>query len=516
MSKEIAKFILSLTLMLSFWSVVTPAFEFPDEQAHLGSVEYLRTQNAMPSYDKQDLSTEMSATQKYLGIFRNELGQNKYTYHPEFRLDYTQSFIGPYENEIKYLNNDVARSTYMGSEAAKYPPIYYRYIDLLTRPTSNSDILTRLFNSRLAGITLIPIMAYFAYLSGLVIFNSKLYARTLTFLVMLQPMFSFVSSGVNSDNLHNLWFFAIFYLCLIIIKRGVKVVDLISLAILIALDIYTKPQGFIAIPLVSLALLLSIIRFRQWKMLLSIIGVGLISLIFARGQWDIYKHLLNVANQSGASFIEYLRFTANKLVAQNIVWYWGVFKWLGVVLPPIYWRIANRVVLLSVIGVIVYLYKVIKKKKIVADPYSVGYLVLVSLVYALIIFWYDWQHTKINGYSLGIQARYFFPTIVAHLALMMTGIISLGWNRLTRRTLRLVLVALFVWLQLGGLYTLLSSYYDLSSINAFIIQVSQYKPTFLKGNIWYALAVIYLGSLLYLVKNLLYLGKVVKVKRAKK
>ena len=516
MSKELAKFILAITFTVPFWGLVTPAFEFPDEQAHLGSVEYLRTQSEMPSYEKLDLSSEMIETQKYLGIFRNDLGQNKYTYHPEYHVDYSDSLIGPHEQEIKDLNTSESRTTYLGSEAAKYPPLYYRLIGFLSSPASSSNILDRLFSARLAGMIIILIMAYLVYLSGLTLFSSKLYARTLTLLVMLQPMYSFVINGVNSDNLHNLWFFALTYISLQLIKRGIRISDLLALATIIALDIYTKPQGFIAIPLVSLALLLSIIKFRKWKMLLAILGIGLVSLIFASPQWNIYRHLLNVANQSGVSFVEYLRFTANKLVAQNVVWYWGVFKWLGVVLPPIYWRIANRVVLLSVVGLVVYLYKVIKKKKIIADPYSVGYLLLVSLAYALIIFWYDWQHTKINGYSLGIQARYFFPTLLAHISLLMTGIISLGWSKISRRWLRVALVSLFVWLQLGGLYRLLSIYYDLSSMGSFILQVSQYKPDFLKGNIWYLWIALYLGSLIYLVKNLLFVGKVAKAKRNQK
>lgn len=495
MSKEIFKYLLAITGVILGWVMVTPAFEFPDEQAHLGSVEYLARQGEMPRDGKLDLTTEMAESQKLLGIYRNELGQNSYTYHPEYRLKYSDNLVGPSESAIKDLNTETARTTYIGSEAAKYPPLYYHVIRIVSRWAIELDLLARLYASRLAGILLVPIMAYFVYHSGLLIFNSRAYARTLTLLVMLQPMFSFVSSGVNSDNLHNLWFFVLTYISLRLIKHGIKLGDLVGLGAVIALDIATKPQGFIAVVLAGLALLIAIIRFRQWRMLLAIVVIAIASVVLGGTQWDKYKHLLNVANQSGATFIEYLRFTANKLVAQNVVWYWGVFKWLGVVLPPIYWRIANRVVLLSVVGLVIYLWRIIKRKKVISDPFTTLYLLLASTVYALVIFWYDWQHTKINGYSLGIQARYFFPTIIAHMAILLTGILSLGWSKLTRRCLRFMLVALFVWLQLGGLYRLVSSYYELSSLQSFITQVSQYKPEFAKGEWWYLWISIYLISL---------------------
>jgi len=195
------------------------------------------------------------------------------------------------------------------------------------------------------------------------------------------------------------------------------------------------------------------------------------------------------------------------------VWYWGVFKWLGVVLPPIYWRIANRVVLISVVGIGVFFWRIFKKRSTIADPYTIIYFLASSILYALIIFWYDWQHTKITGYSLGIQARYFFPTIVAHMALLMTGIISLGWTPKLRKWLRLLLVVLFLWLQLGGIWRIISIYYPAISLEGIIIQASQYKPDFAKGNWWYLWGSIYLLSLYYLVRNTLSI-KSMRVKKS--
>lgn len=503
MFKDNLKYFLAIVGVILGWVMVVPTFEFPDEQAHFGTVTLLLDKGSMPVYQGADLSLEMAETQKILGTFRDGYGNNRFTYHPEYHTPYSDGLVGIDEDLIDSYNNSEYRDTYIGSEAAKYPPLYYRYLSLYTWLVNSRDLITRLYVTRIGGLDIVFIMAIVVYQIGYLIFRKQIYARTLTFLVMLQPMMSFVTAGVNSDNLHNLWFMLVIYLSLLLIERGIKLKYLFSLSLVIALDIYTKPQGFIAIPVALIGLVLAVIRYRQWKLLSYSLVLGLVVLLLGYEQWEKYRHLLNVANTRGGEFIEYLRFSANKLLAQNVVWYWGVFKWLGVVLPPIYWRVMNRVVLLSAVGLGVYLWKLFKKKKTIIKPFGFSFLLIASITYALIIFWYDWQHTKITGYSLGIQARYFFPTIVAHMALLMTGIISLGWTPYIRKGLRQALVILFLWLQLGGIWRIISIYYPALSLEGIILQASQYKPDFAKGNWWYLWGSIYLYSLSYLVTTTL-------------
>ncbi|MBP9670647.1 DUF2142 domain-containing protein [Candidatus Woesebacteria bacterium] len=500
MSKEVIKFTLAIVGVILGWVMVVPIFEFPDEQAHFGSISYLISNNFMPDYGKEDLTVEMAETQKLLGVFRNDVGQNKYTYHPEYHPEYTSTDIGLYEDEIKSLNSQENRDTYVGSEAAKYPPLYYALGSLYTRIVDRSDIMTRVFVTRFINLDIAVLMAMVVWNIGLITFDKKIYARLLTFMVMLQPMMSFVTAGINSDNLHNLLFFTIIYLGLRIIKYELKFKDLLALVIVIVLDIYTKPQGFIGIAVAGLSVLLAVIRSRKWTMLGWIAFIGLGAILVGGSQWETYQGLFSVGNTHGATFIEYVRFTANKLLAQNVVWYWGVFKWLGVVLPPIYWRVANRIVLVSVIGLVVYWWRTLKKKSTIADPYSIFFVLCSSILYALIIFWYDWQHTKQNGYSLGIQARYFFPTIVAHMSILITGVMSLTSNLKLQSWIRTGLVLLFTWLQLGGLWRIISIYYPGANLSEIITMASQYKPELIKGEWWYLWIAIYVISLLYLLR----------------
>ena len=488
-------FILPFVGIILAWILVVPPFEFPDEQAHLGTISYLSTEKRLPGYHEPDMTIEMAQVQKLLGVFRNSEGQNRYTYHPEYRPEYTNTFIGKHEPEIIALNTRENRTTYTNiEEAARYPALYYLYGSFFWK-LSNGSLLTRLFVVRLGSLALYGLMAYATYKIGLLLFSNRKMALTLASITLFQPMMSFVSAGISSDNLHNLLFMYAIYQGLLVIKEGISIRRILLLVLTLSADLYTKPQGFIMIPVVVTALVFRVIKERRYKLLGSIFVLIALTFFLTWGQVEKYKGFLNVENSYGASLTEYLRFSVNKLVAQNVVWYWGVFKWLGVVLSPIYWRTANRVVLLSLLGLFVYLYKRVKNKAVVTPPLYVIYLLCASAIYAGVIFWFDWQYVKGWGFSLGVQARYFFPTIVAHMALLMIGLMSLGPNKTSRLWIQRFIFLLFLWLQLGGIWRVIGIYYDTSSVGVLLTQISQYKPMLAKGLWWSLWGLIYLLSL---------------------
>lgn len=495
--------LLPIVGVISFWSFSTPIFEFPDEQAHIESVEFLRDNDRKPGLKEFDMTREMFETQNYLGTFRDERGNNKVTYHPDYHPPYSSTTTGVHEAEITGLNNVLDRTTYVAKEATDYPRLYYDYVSVLSSPLQDSNIFTRVYIMRIASLILAIVTAVVVYQIGLTVFSSIPRARTLATLVMLQPMYSFLSAGVNSDNLHNLLFAVIIWLGLQVVKSGMNQKIFFSSILVIILDMMTKPQGYIAVPILLSAYLIKILSDKKWKQLTLILlsSIAFIALVFS--QYNPYLDWVNKANLHNANFVEFLRFSLNKLVSQNIVWYWGVFKWLGVVLPPMYWQVANRIVLISGLGLFVYLWRVIKKKKLVANPAIVIFLALATIIYITAIYYFDWQYHKAVGYSLGVQARYFFPTISAQMSLLMIGMLSLGPTKNIRTILRKGLIIFIVWIQIGGMWRLLGSYYDMANINNFIIQISQYKPEFLKGDWWWLWITIYLGSIFtILIKGL--------------
>lgn len=478
-----------------FWSLSTPIFEFPDEQAHVGTVEFLLKNGRVPAGEEYDMTPEMETTQKLLGVFRDPYGNNSVTYHPEYRVPYTDSLTGLYEEQIIALNNLENRGVYVWKEAARYPRLYYDLVGLGERLVNRSDIFTRVYFMRLTNLLLFLGTIIIVYRFGLLFFRKKYLAFTFALMVLLQPMYTFLSSGINSDNLHNFLVAAILYLGVYHLKYSPTIPSTFFSLILLLLDLYTKPQGFIVVPILALSFLPWLLkqRFTLTTKLITLLYV-LVAIVYTKSLWAPYITLLNSPNMHGVTLLTFISFSLNKLVTQNIVWYWGVFKWLGVVLPPIYWQLANRLALLAGLGILVYFYKVVKAKKIVADLMPTLYLIVSTIMYVGAIYWFDWQYHKDVGYSLGIQARYFFPVILPQMALLLLGLTSYGWSKLTRRVISSLIIIFFLWLQLGGIYRLLTSYYDLNSFSTFITQASQYKPGFAKGSWWYLYLALYLVS----------------------
>lgn len=488
--------LIALTIGISlFWSLSTPIFEFPDEQAHIGTVEFLLKNDRVPVADEYDMTKEMETTQKLLGVFRDPYGNNSVTYHPEYRVPYTNSLTGLYEEQIITLNNPESRGDYVWKEAARYPRLYYDFIGIGDRLVLNSNIFTRVFVMRLTNLLLFVATIVVSYHFGRLFFHKKYLAFTFALMVLLQPMYTFLSAGINSDNLHNLLVACILTLGVYHLKYGPTINSSLLSFLVLGLDLLTKPQGFIVVPILALSYLPFLLKQKlstSSKFILSL--YSLVAIVYTQSLWSPYISLLNSPNMRGVSFSAFLSFSLNKLISQNIVWYWGVFKWLGVVLPPSYWQLANRLVLLSGLGLLFYFYKVFRGKKVMSTLLPTLYLIFSTALYVGAIYWFDWQYHKDVGYSLGIQARYFFPVILPQMALMLLGLVSFGNSSYTRRLLALVITFFFLWLQIGGIYRLLSSYYDVSSLSTFVTQVSQYKPVFAKGDWWYLYIVLYLAS----------------------
>lgn len=500
-SRRILLIVVTVLCISLSWIFVAPLFEFPDEQAHIESVEFLAAHGRMPAGDEWDMSAEMQRAQTSLGVFRDSQGNNKVTYHPEYRPEFTQSLVGQDEALIKVANTPENRNTYVTKEAARYPRLYYDYVGLWYRLVGQKDIFVRTYVERLGNSMLGVVVALTIYFLGMVIFRKQSGALVLTLLVMLQPMYTFLSAGINSDNLHNLLVTLVITLGVYQLSKRVTWWNLLLAAALVFLDLKTKPQGFIVIVLAALPILPWLLKqkyTRTTQALLVLYGVNLI--IYTHAIWSPYIGLaIGSPNYRDASFIEFMRFSLNKLVAQNIVWYWGVFKWLGVVLPPLYWQIANRIVVLGGIGLMVYAWRALRRERLIVAPPVVAYLIATVVIYTLAIYYFDWQYVKSVGYSIGVQARYLFPTISAQMALLMIGLLSFSARTRYRQWVLIGLSLFIVWMQIGGIWRLATSYYDISSLQTFITQASQYKPLLAKGQWWYLWIGLYFGSILALL-----------------
>src|SRR3989338_3123632 len=143
---------LLIILILSFifkqlaWTAFVPMWHFPDEQAHFGQVAYIAEKGSAPPRDESNnLTEEIRKSEELLGTERDELGINKFTYHPEFRIEYTGTNEGQSENEITGLSKIPKNRQMVKREATSYPELYYRVLAMVYKMFYRTDLFQRVF-----------------------------------------------------------------------------------------------------------------------------------------------------------------------------------------------------------------------------------------------------------------------------------------------------------------------------------------------------------------------------------
>lgn len=200
--------------------------------------------------------------------------------------------------------------------------------------------------------------------------------------------------------------------------------------------------------------------------------------------------MINTYGES-ANFLTYASGYFRTLTSEMIVWYWGVFKWFGVIMPRVWWWLANRLMILAAVGLLLKIIRDIKKRKLTLVSRVIIFSVLANLSYVAALFWFDWQFYQAFGRSLGMQARYYMPLLITQMALMLIGLLELGWNKRVKTNICQGLVIFFLGIQLTSLYVQITSYYDIWPLTTLVQQASQYKPFFAKGAWWLLWIILY-------------------------
>jgi len=481
--------LISAISILLFFLVSTFPFEVPDEQSHYATVHYLVDKGRIPTAkDKLNRSQEEGFVERLLGSMSER--ENRYSHHPEYRVEQVSGIYGKYEDLIKEWNTPTNRSTYTHNQAAIYPPLYYYFSAFFYRLVEDMDFLHRLFLSRIPSTIFTLFLPIVAYLIGRKVWQTPSYARLLAYVTLMFPMTTYLSGGVNSDTLHNLLFGLGILLSLMIIKSGLSAKLAILLGVVFALDLITKPQAYLLLPIYLLALVIEF-RFDKWLSYLRYIPHFLVPCLLIAGWWELPRLFTHIdIIPSGTSyrgwdhFRDFLAIYFHTHLAEMPVWYWGVFKWFGVILPRFIWWPAIRLFALAIIGTLIHLYRDIKAKKLGVTSRAILFSYGSNLIYIAAIFWFDWQFYQEYGRSLGLQARYYYPLLLTQLFIFVQGLLEFGWNKRVKEYIKVGIIFFFLSLHFVGLYTQLSSYYDLWPIQTFINQISQYKPFFAKGYWW--------------------------------
>jgi hypothetical protein len=494
----VIKLILFLSLIKGIiWVLYVPLWHFPDEQAHFGHVAYLAEDGPLPMGRTNDLNQEIAIAEQRLGTYRNKYGNNDFTYRPEYNLEYTDSYTGKYEEEIKTLPLNL-RKEYKDPESAYYPHFFYRLSGLIYKLFYTSDLFVRVFSLRLFWLLTHLLLVYLAYQIGKIIFpKNQLAASSVAVLTSFQPMLTFVSAGVTNDNLHNLLFTAVIFFCLKL-NQKIRWLDLSALALILYLGFLNKPQFLIALGIVAPVLFWQMFKQKRYKLIGFIAAAGLgLGWFVTQGRIPYFETRGAGLARPDYTLWQHLIYTFEHTLREVLPWYWGVFRWLSLTLPRWTNQLMMRLLVVVGIGLAIKFWR---------RKFEPGFWLILwsALIYFLALFFWDWQQVRSAGFPFGIQGRYYFPVIVTHMILLVLGIKAI-WGKLL-----IILNYWFMILNWIALYWLTASYYDTGSLKIFIIQASQYKPFFAKG--WWLI----LALTLYLIVFIIFSVQFYKLSRHEK
>ena len=481
-------------------SVIVPLWEFPDEQAHFAQLAHYVEHGLNITHGK-NVNQEIFEAEKVMGTLRDERGRNNYTQDVYYRPLYSDSTIGPNENHIRNLTLDDRKKIIPNKdEAPRYPPLFYLVSTFGYRLFYNSDLFTRVFFSRMASVLMSAGTVATAYAIGKQLSGNKksLIPIALASITSFHPMFSFVSSGINNDNASNLIGALVILITLSILNTKATIKKTAVYGLTLGIGALTKASVY---PVYIASFIILGYEWFQSKRSLKeqiIVYVPFLGLSILGGGWFLLKpwiqtgqipYLATVKETSAMpelTFFQFLKPQLQLYYRETLVWYWGVFKWLSVILPLNVIRGVKVVMALSFFGLIkIFVFGKSRqmKKNIVA-------LAVFSVVFVLIITYWDYQFFRDKGFRNGIQGRYFFPVLTAHMGLMLLGIRELVSQKFSQLMMKLCIVGMAI-LHTISLHTIANNYYQLQPLSSLVLQMSQYKPVFLKTPYLFAWVSIY-------------------------
>ncbi len=506
--------------MALLWSFIVPMWHTPDEQAHFAQIAFLSEKGRNAWSKEMDVTKEIYVSEQLLGTARDKNGNNKFTFHRDYKIEYSDSFLGKYEASIAALTKTDAKSKFVYQEASRYPLLYYIPASWIYKYLYNQDIFTRVFVIRIWSLLLFILNVYVIFNLGELLFpKDKFIALTLAILVGFQPMMVFSNIGVTSDSLANLLFSSFLYLCLRLVLFKINIKDFTILLITSLAVLNTKIQFIIILPVLLFLFLFLLVRDFKNKQRMYLVNVLFLGSILTILYLLITKFgpliftFESIAKFNIGSFIKFtLEYTLPHTYKEVLPWYWGVYDWLGVTYPRIVYRIINGITVIGIIGFMIWIISVLRRK-LWRDKNSQGifFLLGTSLLYFLSISVYDWLSWYKSGFQLGVQGRYFFPLISVQMLTIIVGFRQLmpeKW-KLRNRSILILCVLMFIF-NLYGLYTIAKSYFDVSNLQRFLIQVSQYKPYFAKAPF------IITSFFLYVVSLIIFLYKFIKFPKNEK
>jgi hypothetical protein len=239
------------------WSLIVPPFQVPDENAHYAYVQQVAERGTLPRQIALEghLSPREDATLSTIGFFWM-------TGKPDDPAPFSD-LQGQLLERIE-AQHPSAKGTGDALTATNNPPLYYALQAVPYKLAPGGTVLSRLAAMRVLSALMgaVTVLLVFLFLRELLPARAWAWS-TGALLAALQPMFGFMSGGVNNDNLLYLAATGVLWSLARAFRRGLDTRGGLLIGAFLGLGLVAKLTLLGFVPAVALALVL-LVR-RSWR-----------------------------------------------------------------------------------------------------------------------------------------------------------------------------------------------------------------------------------------------------------
>jgi hypothetical protein len=235
------------------WSVITPAFEVPDEPSHYAYVKRLVETGSLPTSSSEQFSQEELVA--LLGLRYKEVLRQ-----PQHHTVGSQAEQRELAQDLRVASNNNETGSPAAGVATSQPPLYYA-LEAIPYGLTGGTVLDRLQVMRFTSALFAGLTAMFGFLFVREALPRERWAWTVGGLgIALVPLLGFMSGAVNPDSLLYAVSAASFFCLARAFRRGFRTREAVSIGALIAIGFLTKLNFIGLVPGIVLGLIMLTIR----------------------------------------------------------------------------------------------------------------------------------------------------------------------------------------------------------------------------------------------------------------
>lgn len=231
------------------WGVVVPPFQVPDEISHFGYAQYLAETGKAPSQKPVAPYSPQEQTALNDSLFFSVIG------HPQMRGILTKAENQALRAAMAGHPSPIGLGG--GTSATNNPPLYFALEAIPYWISPSGDIFARLALMRLLSALMAACTVLVVFMFMRELFPNTRWTWTVGALVVaFQPMFDFISAGVQADNLLYLTSALAFFLLLRAYRRGLTPRRAVLIGVVTGAGLLSKLTFVSLVPGIALAVLL--------------------------------------------------------------------------------------------------------------------------------------------------------------------------------------------------------------------------------------------------------------------